>query len=162
MPGTQQRPTSPPLRIRVAPEDLALNVWGLRDLGWFGWINLLAAIAVSYGVNWLTGWPPAGWAVLVVLAITLWRFWLPVRYELGPQGISQVALGRATRIPWTAILNYEIRSRGVLLYPDAVLTLLSPLRALYLPWGRQGEQVRAHIEYYLSTWTQGERTTGHA
>ena len=161
MPGTAPRPSSAPLRIRVAPEDLVLNIWGLRDLGWFGWLNLILAMAVSYGVSWLTGWPAAGAGVLIVLVLTLWRFWLPMRFELGSQGITQSVLGRTSRIPWTVIRNYQVRTRGVLLYPDAVLTPLSPMRGLYLPWGRHKEHVLSHVEYYLSTWTQAERSTGH-
>jgi hypothetical protein len=159
MPGSTHRPTPAPLRIRVAPQDVTLSVWGLRDLGWYGWLNLLLAGGVSYGVAWITGLPWAGWIALAVLLATLWRFWLPTRYELGPQGISQTVLGRTSRIPWTAILNYEIRPRGVMLYADAVLTPLSAVRGLYLPWGSQREQVLGHVEYYLTTWTRGERST---
>jgi hypothetical protein len=158
MPASTQRPTPAPLRIRVAPEELTLATWGLRDLGWYGWVNLLIAGGVSYGVGWITGWPLAGWGTLLVLLATLWRYWLPVQYELGPQGITQAVLGRRTRIPWTAILNYDVRTRGVLLYADAILTPLSPLRGLYLPWGREREAVLAHIEYYLAVWTR-ERST---
>lgn len=160
MPGTAPRPTSAPLRIRVAPEDVVLHVWGLRDFGWFGWLNLLLAALVSYGVGWLTGWPLAGGVVFVVLLATLWRFWLPMQFELGSQGISQTVLGRTSRILWTSVRNYQVRSCGILLYSDAVLTPLSPLRALYLPWGRQKEQVLGQVDYYLSTWTQAERSTG--
>ena len=160
MPGTPPRPTTTSLRIRVAPEDLVWQIWGLRDLGWFGWLNLLLAAVVGYGVGWLTGWPAAGAGVFVVLLLTLWRFWLPMRVELTSQGISQTVLGRTRRIPWTAVRNYQVRTRGVLLFPDLVLTPLSPLRGLYLPWGLHKEQVLSHVEYYLNTWTQAERSTG--
>ena len=85
----------------------------------------------------------------MLLAITLWRTWLPVRYQIGGGGIVQVALGRRRRIPWTAILRYEVRPGGVLLLPDAIVTPLSPLRGLYLPWGGQREAVLASCEYYL-------------
>src|SRR5262245_58455123 len=114
MPASTQRPTPSPLRIRVAPEAITLWVWGLRDLGWYGWLNLLVAGAVSYGMGWLTGIPLVGWGTVLVLLLTQWRFWLPIRFELGPQGISQTVLSRTTRIPWTAILNYEIRPRAVI------------------------------------------------
>ena len=110
----------------------------------------------------MTAWPAVGAGVLVVLLIALWRFWLPIRYELGSQGVTQTVLGRETRIPWTSIVNYQVRTRGIVLFSDAVLTPLSSLRGLYLPWGRQREPVLAQVDYYLSTWTQGERSTGQA
>ena len=148
------------MRIRVAPQEFTLSVWGLRDLGWYGWLNLLLAGAVSYAVAWATGNSWLGWVVLAVLFATLWRFWLPIRFELGPQGVSQTVLGRTIRIPWTGVLNYEIRSRGVMLYADHVLTPLSALRGLYLPYGGQREAVLGHVEYYLTTWTRTERSPG--
>ena len=120
------------------------------------------AAAASYGIGWLTGWPAAGAVVLAVLVLSLWRFWLPIRYELGSQGIAQTVLGRTIRVPWTAILNYRVRTGGVMLYSDAVLTPLAPLRALYLPWGRQKEQVLSQVDYYLSTWAHSERSGGRA
>lgn len=159
MPSSTQRPIPTPLRIRVAPEEITLFCWGLRDVGWYGWGNLLLAGVAAYGVAWLTGWAWAGWGVLALLLLSLWRFWAPIRFELGPQGIDQTVLGRTTRIPWTAIRNYEIRPKGVLLFADALLTPLSPLRALYLPWAGEREQVLGHIDYYLRTWTQVERST---
>lgn len=159
MPESTQRPTPSPLRIRVAPEEVVLHVWGLRDLGWYGWLNLLLAGAASYGAAWITGWPWAGWGVLVLLVVILWRFWLPIRFELGPQGIAQTALGRTTQFPWTSIMSFQVNSRGVLLYADAVLTPLSPARALYLPWCNQRDAVLRHVEYYLTTWTQAEMSS---
>lgn len=159
MPTSTQRPAPSPLRIRVAPEEVTLQVWGLRDWGWYGWLNLAIAGAASSGVAWLTGTPVAGWGVFFVLVLTLWRFWLPMRFELGPQGIKQTVLSRSARIAWTSILNYEIKPRGVILHADAVLTPLSPLRGLYLPWGRQREQVLAHVEYYLTAWTRDQQST---
>lgn len=162
MPGSTQRPIPAPLRIRVAPEEITLSSWGLRDLGWYGWANLLLAAAGAYGAGWLTGWPWAGWVVWGLLFGALWRFWLPIRFELGPHGIEQTVLGRGTKIPWTAIRRYEVRPRGVLLFADAMQMPLSPLRALYLPWSGQREQVLAHLEYYLAAWTQADRSAARS
>lgn len=128
-------------------------------MGWYGWFNLLAAAGLGYATSWTTGFLPAGWAVFAVLAIVLWRFWLPVRYELGPQGIAQTVLGRTSHIPWTAILRFELRPRGVMLYPDSIITPLSPPRGLYLAWGRQKEAVLAHVEYYLTSWSPSEQAS---
>ena len=100
-----------------------------------------------------------GWGMFALVLLTLWRNLIPLRFELNPQGITQVVLGRRTRIPWTSILNYQVYSSGVMLLPDAVVVPLSPLRGLYLPWGLQKERVLANIEYYLASWTNSQTTT---
>lgn len=145
------------LRIRIAPEELTLRDWPLIDRP----LGSLAAIGLAAALSWLVGWaigsPLVGGAVATLLAVTLWRTWLPVRYELSGGGITQIVFGRRRRIPWTAIRQHEFRSDGVILVPDAELTPLSPLRGLYLHWGGQRSEVIAHLDYYLQSWLPGAR-----
>ena len=49
-----------------------------------------------------------------------------MQYELGNSGIVREVLGRRRRIPWTAILHYELKGDGVLLLPDIVARLCCP------------------------------------
>jgi hypothetical protein len=151
--------TPSPLRIRVAPEEVTVRFWGLRDEPLGTWLRMILGAAVSLGVGSFLGSEWYGWGMLVLVLITLWRTWIPLRFEIGPQGITQVVLARRTRILWTSILNYRIYSRGVLLLPDAAVTPLSPLRGLFLPWGSQRERVVANIEYYLASWAASQTTT---
>lgn len=148
-----------PLRIRVAPEEATVRFWGLRDEPLATWLRIILGAAASGAVGSFLGSEWYGWGMLVVVLLTLWRTWIPLRFEIGPPGITQVVLRRRTRIPWTSILNYRICSRGVLLLPDAAVAPLSPLRGLYLPWGSQREQVIANIEYYLASWATSQSTT---
>ena len=97
-------------------------------------------------------------AVAVFLLLLLWRTWLPVRYELSGSGITQSIFGWRRRVPWISIQSHEIRRDGVLLVPDAALTPLSPLRGLYLHWGRHQSAVLAHLDYYLRPWSAGSRS----
>jgi hypothetical protein len=140
------------LRIRVAPEELVLVDWPLRQQPLGSAAALLLAISASSLAGWVTRSPLVGAAVAAVLLLTLWRKLLSVRYELGGGGIVQSVFGWRRRVPWTAILHYELDSRGVLLLPDAVATPLSPLRGLYLPWGDKRDEVLAHLDYYLQSW----------
>jgi hypothetical protein len=146
------------LRIRVAPEEVSLTDWPLRQRP----VSSLFALAIAGGTSWLVGWAANRWEVGAIaaaaLGITLWRTWLPVRFEIGSGGIVQVIVGRfKRRIPWSAIQAYEVRQTGVLLLPDAVVTPLSPLRGLFLHWGDQREAVLASLDYYVHGW----RTASH-
>jgi len=150
------------LRIRVAPEEVSLTDWPLRQRP----LGSLLALAAAGGLSWLVGWAATRWEVGAVvaaaLAVTLWRTWLPVRFEINSGGIAQVLFGRwKRRIPWSAIQAYDIRSDGVLLVPDVVITPLSPLRGLYLHWGDQRDAVLANLEYYVHGWRAASRHSTH-
>ena len=151
--------TPAPLRIRVAPEEVTVHFWGLRDQPLATWLRIAGGAAVSAFVGNFLGNEWYGWGMLALVLITLWRTWIPLRVEISQQGITQVVLGRRTRILWTSILNYRVYSRGVLLLPDAAVTPLSPLRGLFLCWGSQRERVLANIEYYLASWAASQTTT---
>lgn len=147
------------LRIRVAPEDVALIDWPLRQQPVRSLVALAAAALGVWLSGWMTGSPWLAGAVAGALAVTLWRTWLPVSYELGGSGIVQSVLGWRRRIPWTAIKNYEMDEEGVLLLPDPVAAPLSPLRGLFLRWGERRSEVIAHLDYYLQSWHAARPST---
>jgi hypothetical protein len=148
MPSSIRPTRDSSLRIRVAPEEVTIRDWPLVDRP----LASLAAIALAAGLSCLLGWAAdsllLSGAAAVLLAATLWRTWLPVWYTLSGSGISHRTLFRRRPIPWTAIHQQQIQSDGVLLVPDAELTPLSPLRGLYLHWGRHRAEVLAHLDYY--------------
>ncbi|HEX5102729.1 MAG TPA: hypothetical protein VFV87_02900 [Pirellulaceae bacterium] len=153
MPSSARQPCESGLRIRIAPEEVSFTDWPLRQRPG----GSLLALALAGGVSWLVGWAAGRWEVGAIaaaaLAFTLWQIWLPVRYEIDGRGIAQLYFGRwRRRIPWSAIRQYEVRSDGVLLVPDAAVTPLSPLRGLYLHWGAHREEVLANLEYYVHSW----------
>jgi hypothetical protein len=156
---TSAKPVTQPLRIRVAPEEVTVHYWGLRDNPLDTWLRIVIGIGAAAVVGNFLGNEWWGWGTLTLVLITLWRSLLPLRFEMGPPGIMQVVLGRRTRILWTSILNYQVYSSGVLLLPDAVLIPLSPLRGVFIPWGLQKESVLANIDYYLASWTNSQTTT---
>jgi hypothetical protein len=138
-----------PLRIRVAPEEVTLVVWPLRQRPVESALLMALAAGASCFVGWWTRQPLVGGGVAAALAIVLWRTWLPVTFDVGISGITRTVLGRSLRISWSAVRSHEIQPDGVLLSPDAQIVPLSPLRGLYLPWLDQREKVLAHVEYYL-------------
>jgi hypothetical protein len=149
MPSSAHPARESSLRIRVAPEEVTIHDWPLRDRPLGSLLALTLGAAASWLVGWKTGQPTAGGLAAAVLAATLWRTWLPVRYELGGSGIVQTIFGWRRRISWIAIQRCEVKHDGVLLLPDATATPLSPVRGLYLHWGDKRDAVLAHLDYYL-------------
>lgn len=88
-------------------------------------------------------------AALAVLLIALWRYFVPVTFELSSDGVTQSVLGRKRRIPWRAIARHETADAGVLLLGEEDPSLMAPLRGLYVPWGSHRDEVLRHMSYYL-------------
>jgi hypothetical protein len=107
----------------------------------------LAILTVAIG--WLSGEAYLGLAALAALVVALWRFFLPVVFELSGKGVDQRLFGRQRRIPWRAIRRWEVRSAGVLLLPDEDRSAMAPFRSLYLPWATCRDEVLAHVHHYL-------------
>jgi hypothetical protein len=137
------------LRLRTAPEEIAIDDWPLRDRP----LPSSLAVTLAAGASWLAMWathqPAIAITIAALLVLTLWRTLLPVRYELGPAGVVQSVLGWRRRIPWMAIDHFEPHADSVLLSPDAAVSALSPLRGLVVPCGAKRDAVIALLEYYL-------------
>ena len=156
MPSSTRPTRDSQVRLRTAPEEVTVNDWGLRDRP----LGSSVAATVAAGMSWVAAWATdslaAGLVVLAVLAIILWRTWLPLRYQLGSGGVAQSVFGWQRRIPWTEIGGFEVREGGVLLLADAVRTRLAPLRGFFLPWGSHREPVLAQLEFHLPGENGGE------
>jgi hypothetical protein len=107
----------------------------------------------------MTGWvmSSALWAVLAcgLLALAAWRYFVPVYFEIGPQGIFQEVFGRRQRISWRSIGHVERGRDGLVLAPGGVAC--PALRGLYLPWGRHQADVLALVDYHLQQVRHDER-----
>ncbi len=128
----------------------------VRWRSWPAGERLARALAVVVGllitvvvVGWLSGEAYLGLLAVAALVVALWRFFVPVVYELSGKGVDQRVLGRHRRIPWQAIRRWEVRSAGVLLLPHEDRSAMAPFRGLYLPWGAHREEVLAQVRHYL-------------
>jgi hypothetical protein len=150
------------LHIRVAPEEVNLWHWPLRDRRLGAWV----AMGVPLIAGLLIAWRFEQWWSGVIVGLigyaVIWRNWLPVQVTLSATGIKERCLGFERRINWTAIRSYEIRRHGVLLFPDDKLTRVAPLRGLYLHWGTQKDEVLEVVEYYLQAWAGSAPQSTHA
>lgn len=152
-PSTKSRAVLSPGAI--APEDVVVWNWPLRDERLQSWIVL--AIAVALVALVVAVWRDPLFTVLaaVALAVALWRLWLPVKWELGLAGVTQTALGIRRRIAWMSIARFTLADEGVWLYADRQP---SPFRGVYIAYNGQRERITACVEYYLGTWTAADST----
>lgn len=160
MPASSHSRSDLGLRIRVAPEEVVYRVWPLREAGWGGWVTIGIVIGTSLLALWAARSVPMAILTLVSLLTVTWQTWLPTSVQIGPSGVLLSTLGRCRRIPWTAIRHYEIGLHGILLSPDVVQNHFSPLRGLFLHWGRHRAEVLANFEYYLQGWKGARQLSG--
>jgi hypothetical protein len=87
----------------------------------------------------------------LAVAVALWRTWLPVAYEFGPHGVTQVVVRRRRVISWLAIGDYEFTPRGVLLFPQGEPTGWNAARGLFILWAGRRQEITDVVEYYLGS-----------
>lgn len=143
-------------RQLLAPEDIVVWNWPLRDEGLRSWVLLAAAIMLTVLVWAIWGNPGFALFACGMFALALWRLWLPVKWELGLTGVTMVVLGFRRRIPWLSIARFELRDDGVWLFADREA---APQRGTFIGYAGERQRVRACIEYYLGTWTAASDST---
>ena len=140
-PTAEKRPVPPPA--------IRWRSWPLRE-DWTKAAMVLAGIAgTSVLVHSMGVAPHMTFLAMTALAVALWRFFIPVAFELSADGVDQHILGRRRRLPWQAIRRYEKSTTGVLLLPHADRCPMDVFRGLYLPWADRRDEVLAQVEFYL-------------
>ena len=133
----------------IPPTPVRLVQWPLvREPGTAFWILAASAgfsVLAARAIDSLL----AGCFCLAALWVCAWRCWLPIRYDLGPAGVTQRTLGRQLLLPWSQFFRYEVSGDLILLIRDAENSPLVPFRAIYLHSGSQHEETLALLEYYL-------------
>jgi hypothetical protein len=70
---------------------------------------------------------------LLLMLLTIWYTFLPVRLEINNNGIVRSVLGRKWYIRWSDIRAYQIRYNGLLLLTQQDRFALDPFCAFFLP-----------------------------
>ena len=128
--------------------ELTIASWPLRDepvwsAGILVFIGLVSALCGWGGQSGAMGAVAAG-----ALLIATWKQWVPARFQLGPRGVAVTYLGGTRQLSWTNVARYQVRRRGVLLYPIFEQNVLAGLRGLYVPFGGQRDKVLALVERF--------------
>ena len=131
------------------PAPVLLKQWPLvREPGTASWI-LVASVGMSLLAAQATHSLSFGFACLLALWIAAWRCWLPIRYELGPAGVTQRVFRSQLFYPWSQFVRYEISGGLILLIRDADPNPLAAFRAVHLCGGEKHEAALAVLKYYL-------------
>lgn len=150
---TGSAPAAPPRR--VAPPPLRWRSWPMEEGGPPAWLLTGTLLALTGLVAWVMA--SAVWALAAcgLLALTAWRYFVPIYFEINAHGIFQELFGMRRRITWRAIGHVQLCRDGLLLAPGDVCC--PALRGLYLPWGRHRTEVQALVSYYWQQLHQDER-----
>jgi hypothetical protein len=147
--GTTTRTKLSPAREVETPV-IRWRVWPLMDNLRWSWAVGGGVLSVG-GAVWYSG---GDWrlslAAMAGLSATLWQFFLPVEYEIGPLGLRQQALGRTRLMPWHAVRAYQLRSSGVVLYPRDEPTKADLLRSLFVPYPADADELLCAMREHLS------------
>lgn len=140
---------------RTAPPPLIWRVWPLEEGGPTAWLLALVLGGAVLLAGWQTRSAISALLAGAVAALSAWRYFVPVHYEVNSHGVFQTVLGRRRRISWRSIDRVEVGRDGVLIAP---IDSFSPaLRGIYLPWGAYRAELLASIDYYLQLFHAGER-----
>lgn len=104
---------------------------------------------MGVGIQRSTGSLSMALLAVAALALSLWRFFVPVVFELNVDGVHQRILGRNVQFSWLSVRQYRVFSDGVLLLPYDESCPIDALRGLYLPWRDRREEVLANVRFYL-------------
>lgn len=139
---------------RTAPPPLMWRVWPLEEGGPTAWLLALVLGGAVLLAGWQTRSAISALLAGAVAALSAWRYFVPVHYEVNSHGVFQTVLGRRRRISWRAIGRVEVCRDGVLIAP---IDRLSPaLRGIYLPWGTHRAGLLASINYYVQLFGAGD------
>ena len=108
------------------------SIWLLADQKWSAVVLGLVATGVC-----LTAWHYCGSIALVssllLILVTVWSIFLPVRLEINSSGIVRSVFGRKWFIRWSDIRAYQVRYNGLLLLTQQERFTLDPFCAFFLP-----------------------------
>jgi hypothetical protein len=131
------------------PLSLQLVNWPLRQDGVRAWLMVALLLGVSAASGSIARSYGMGCLVFVALAFSVWRLWVPVKFELTSKGLTQSVLGRRRRIPWSEFARFEVRQKGVLLFVDQDSSPLAALRGVFIRWQDQRAPLLEILETYL-------------
>jgi len=107
-------------------------------------VIVLAGAAAGYGFQT----PLLGILALVLLTAAVSDYLFPLRYVLGPEGISVKGLLHRRVMPWSRLRRVAKDDLGVKLSPLPRPSRLEAYRGIYLWFADNADQVMATIAHY--------------
>jgi hypothetical protein len=108
------------------------SVWLLADQKWSVLVLGLVITGVFLAV-WQYGSLYTVITGLLLILLTVWHVFVPVRLEINSNGIVRSVFGRKWFISWSDIRCYQIRYNGLLLFAHRDRFILDSFCAFFLP-----------------------------
>jgi hypothetical protein len=131
------------------PASVRWQSWPLRDDPLRSLLLLAALAGLGALVWWVTGESYLGLLAAAAMAVALWRYFVPVTFEVGEQGIDRRRFGRQRHLAWEAIRQYETGPDGLLLLPRRDVSAMDYFRGQFIPWTTHRDEVLALVEKHL-------------
>lgn len=109
---------------------------------------LCGVLAVFLLVAWVTSKPYLGAIIALLGAVTVWRLFVPVHFQIDKEGITQRVWRRSGLTAWSAIRSLELSDEGLSIQSKSALGEFSGLRRMMVPWGSHRDEVLACIEFH--------------
>lgn len=113
--------------------------------GWMA-VGIMAVVVAALALSGDTQFIPFA---LVVFAITLAPFFLPVHYELTPEGVTRRMALFTTRRKWEEFPSYYHDDEGVKLSTFRTRSRLEPFRGIWLRYGGNRDAVLAYVAAHI-------------
>ena len=136
-----------PARANELPA-LQITNWPLRQQPRFVMFAACAIVVMSLIALWALQNRLAGLAVCIILLLTTWRMWIPIRYQLDSRGVQTFVGNRRSQMPWSRIARYEVDPHGILLLHQQDAFPLTALRGTYIYSSSEHEDLLKLIEFY--------------
>ena len=108
------------------------TVWLVADQKWSVVVLGLVTTSVCL-IAWNYGSNVMAFVSLLLILLTIWYIFVPVRLEINSHGIVRTILGRRRIIRWSDINGYQIRHNGVLILGQRDRFSLEPFCGFFLP-----------------------------
>jgi hypothetical protein len=141
-----------PSTVQPAHSDqvtLCWQVWPLVDNAKWSWLAIVGIVSVAGFVVFLGGSWLMSAVFAVGLAIALWQFFVPVRFEMSALELRRTALGRTRSVPWHAVRAYQLRTTGAVLYQQFDPCTIDLLRSIFLPYPADEDELICALRQYL-------------
>jgi hypothetical protein len=135
--------------IPPVPAVLRWRSWPAREHPLRALAVLLGLAIVGLVIWWRTGQAVLAWTGPMLVAATLWRFFLPVQYTVDDEGISQGILGRRGSRAWQSFRACEVCPGGVLLVPYSDYCPMDVVRSVFVPCLPLRNEVCARVRSHL-------------
>ncbi len=128
--------------------EIVWRSWPLREAAPLSWLVPAGVLAVAGLVQMVVGSTPLSIATLLILLLSLWRFFVPIRYTVSRDGVLQEFWGQRRWIGWHAVGKYQVHEQGIVLYRAAQPIGLDALWSVYVPCGNRCPEVLGLLHRY--------------